>query len=138
MFERKNGELPPLKYKAGDKIMGYYSSVGVQMLVGGTVVRIEQSRSCLRDNQYEVKLEPELRDEDKEREFTWWINEKDVQPFKQDIWDRAVNHWKKYGELNRKAYLEYIRMFRALRGENDYISDARLEKELEEVRKKKG
>lgn len=132
MFDRKKEDIIPLKYKVGDKIMGYHSSIGCHVLVGGTVVEVEQSGSYLNENRYKVTLEPELCDGEKVKEVTWWIDENEVQLFKQDLWDRAVNHWKTHGELNRKSYLEFIRMHRALRGENDHISDAQLEKELEE------
>lgn len=137
MFDRKKDELPPLKYKVGDKIMGHHSSIGGQMLVGGVVVEATQSTSYLSENEYKVKLEHELCDDVNEDLF-WWINEKEAQPFKQSVWNRAVNHWKAHGEFNRKAYLEYVRMHKALREEPDDMSDAILEKQLDELHKAKG
>lgn len=130
MFDRKEGELPPLKYNAGDKIMGHHTSMGSSMLVGGEIVERNQSTSYLNDNAYVVKLEPELCEG---RETgTWRITEEEAQPFKQDVWDRAVRHWAEHCRLHRRAYLEYVRMRKALRGEPDDMSDAVLEKELSE------
>ncbi len=84
MFDRKNGELPPLLYNVGDKIMGYHMSMGVSMLVGGEIVERKQSTSYLDENEYKVKLEPELCQGCEEgRELTWWINEKEAKLFKQ-------------------------------------------------------
>lgn len=132
-FDRKKDGLPQLLYNVGDKIMGYHSSIGGQMLVGGEIVERKQSASYLDDNQYNVKLEPELCEGSKEgKDFTWWINEKEAKPFKQDTWDRAVRHWLEHGRLQRKAYLEHIRMHRVLREEPDDISDSVLEKKLYE------
>jgi hypothetical protein len=131
-FDRKEDELPPLLYNVGDKIMGYDTSIGGSMLVGGVIIERTQSTSHLDQNEYNVRLEPELcigREEGKV--ITWWIEEKEAKPFKQDVWNKAVKHWLEQGMLQRKAYLEHIRMFRALREEPDDISDDVLEKELE-------
>lgn len=136
MFERKPNELPPFKYNVGDKIMGYHSSIGMHMLVGGEIVEREQSTSYLDNNKYKVKLEPELCGEDKNKGFTGWLNENEAQPFNQEIWNNAVRHWLKHGELNSKAYLEYVRMHRTLRGENDNISDEELERQLDQIHNK--
>lgn len=138
MFGRK--ELLPLLYKVGDKIMGFHVSIGGQMLVGGTIVEAKQSTSYLDDNEYSVELEPELCEDGKEIkcEFTWWINEKEAKPFKQDVWDRSVRHWLEHCRLQRKAYLEYVRMHKALREEPDDMSDDVLEKKLDEKHKIKG
>jgi hypothetical protein len=138
-FDRKEGELPPLLYNVGDKIMGYQMSVGGQMLVGGEIIERQQSTSYLDQNEYKVKLEPELCEGCEEgKDLTWWIDEKEAKPFKQDVWNKAVRHWLEHGRLQRKGYLEYVRMHRALREEPDDISDDVLEKELEERRKVKG
>jgi len=131
MFDRKKNELPPLKYNVGDKVMGYHTSIGGQMLVGGVIVEVTQSTSYLNDNEYKVKLEPELCDGAKEDLF-WWLNEKEAQPFNQDIWQKTVRHWIEHNRLKAKSYLEYVRMHKALRGEPDDMSDAVLKKELEE------
>lgn len=133
LFERKKDELPPLKYKTGDKVMGYHHSIGGQTLVGGMIIDVRQSTSYLNDNEYDVKLEPDLCDEVKES--SWWITEKDAQPFEQYVWDRAVKHWKEHCKLQRMSYLEYIKMHRALRREKDDISNEELEKELEKKEK---
>jgi hypothetical protein len=139
MFDRKKDELPQLLYNVGDKIMGYHVSIGGQMLVGGEIVERKQSTSYLDENEYKVKLEPELCEGNEEgKDLTWWINEKEAKPFKQDVWNRAVKHWLEHGRLQRKGYLEFIRMHRALREEPYDISDALLEKELEERHKVKG
>lgn len=137
MFDRKKDELPPLLYNIGDKIMGYHVSIGGQMLVGGEIIERKQSTSYLDENEYSVKLEPELCEwngegKDSGKDSTWWINEKEAKPFKQDVWNRAVKHWLEHGRLQRKGYLEYIRMHRALREEPDDIGDDELEKELNE------
>jgi hypothetical protein len=139
MFDRKKNELPPLIYNIGDKIMGYHISIGCQMLVGGEIIERKQSTSYLDDNEYNVKLEPELRQGSEEgKDLTWWICEKEAKPFKQAAWDSAVRHWLEHGRLQRKGYLEYVRMHRALREESYDISDAMLEKELEERHNVKG
>ncbi len=137
MFDRKEKDIPPLKYKIGDKIMGYHSNVGWHGLVGGEIIEVEQSKSYLSDNEYKIKLEPELCGNDnngKKEVFTGFLAEGEAQPFKQDVWDRAVDHYIEQGLLQEKAYLESIRMHRALRGEPDNISDEQLKKELEEIR----
>lgn len=132
-FDRKKGEEPLLIYNIGDKIMGYHSSIGGHMLVGGEIIERKQSTSYLDDNEYKIKLEPELCNGcDIGKDLTWWINQKEAKPFKQDIWNRAVKHWFEHGKLQRKGYLEYIRMHRALREESDDITDEQLQKELEE------
>lgn len=128
MFDRDKTELIPLLYKVGDKIMGHHNSVGVDMLVGGTIIEIKQSTSYLADNAYNVRLEPEVCTEG--CKGTWWINEKEVKPFKQDVWDRAVRHWKDHLKLKEKSYLEYVKMFKALREENDEIGDEELLNEI--------
>jgi hypothetical protein len=110
MFDRNKNELIPLLHNVGDKIMGHENSVGVDMLVGGTIIEVRQSTSCLSDNSYNVELVPEVFTE--ECKGTWWISEKDVKPFKQDVWDRTVKHWKEHCRL---------KMFKALREENDEI-----------------
>lgn len=140
MFDRKENELPPFLYNIGDKIMGFHISIGGEMLVGGEIIGREQSRSYLNDNEYTVKLEPGLCEgcETGKEDITWHIGEKEARPFKQDIWDRAVRHWIESNKLKKKSYLEYIRMYRALRGEPDDISDSMLEKELDERHKIKG
>ena len=140
MFDRKKDELPPLLYNVGDKIMGYHVSIGGQMLVGGEVVERKQSTSYLDENEYKVKLEHELCLGCEEgKDSTWWINEKEAKPFKQDVWNSAVRHWLEHGRLQRKGYLEYIRMRRVLRCEPDNMSDDELEKELcERHGRKKG
>lgn len=138
-FERKEGELPPFIYNVGDKVMGHHLSIGGEMLVGGEVVERKQSTSYLDYNEYKIKLEPELHEGCEEgKDLTWWINEKEAKSFKQDVWNKAVRHWLEHGRLQRKGYLEYIRMHRALREEPDDMSDAVLEKELEERHKVKG
>lgn len=132
-FNRKKDELSPLLYNVGDKIMGYRVSIGGQMLVGGEIVERKQSTSYIDENEYKIKLEPELCEGcEVGRDLTWWINEKEAKPFKQDVWDRAVRHWLEHGRLQRKGYLEYIRMHKALREEPDDMSDSVLEKELDE------
>src|SRR3990167_3720821 len=94
MFDRKDGELPPLLYNIGDKIMGYHSSIGGQMLVGGEIVERTQSTSYLDDNEYKIKLELELCEGcEVGKDITWWIREKEAKPFKQDVWNRTVKHW---------------------------------------------
>jgi hypothetical protein len=139
MFDRKKDELPPLLYNVGDKIMGYHVSIGGQMLVGGEIVERKQSTSYLEENDYKVKFEPELCEGNKEgKDFTWWINEKEAKPFKQDVWNSAVKHWLEHCRLQRKGYLEYIRMHKALREEPDVLSDSMLEKELDEKHKVNG
>lgn len=133
MFDRKNGEFPPLLYNVGDKIMGYHMGMGVSMLVGGEIVERKQSTSYLDENDYKVKLGPELCDErDVGKDLTWWINEKEAKLFKQAVWENAVRHWLEHGRLQRKGYLEYVRMHKALREEPDDMGDDELEKELEE------
>lgn len=135
-FDRKKDELPPFVYSIGDKIMGYHSSVGDHVLVGGEIIEREQS---LDGNEYKVRPEPELCEgRDVGKDFILWINEKEAKPFKRYVWDRVVRHWLEYGRLQRKGYLEYVRMHRALREEPDDISDAVLEKELEEKHNVKG
>lgn len=129
MFDRKKDELPPLLYNVGDKIMGYHSSIGGH-IVGGEIVERQRSVSYLDDNEYKVKLEPELCQGEEGKDITWWISEKEAKPFKQGVWDRAVRHWLEHGRLQRKAYLEYVRMHKALRDEPDDMSDSKLEKEL--------
>lgn len=132
-FNRKKDELPPFLYNIGDKIMGYHVGIGSQMLVGGEIVERKQSTTYLDENEYKVRLEPELCEECVVMEdITWWISEKEAKPFKQDVWDRTVRHWLEHGRLQRKGYLEYIRMHKALREEPDDMSDAVLEKELDE------
>ena len=133
MFDRKKDELPPLLYNIGDKIMGYQTSIGGQMLVGGEIIERKQSTSYLDDNEYKVKLERELcQGCDTEKDLRWWINEKEAKSFKQEVWNRAVKHWLEHGRLQAKSYLEYIRMHRALREEPDDITDEQLQKELDE------
>ena len=144
-FDRKEGEYSPLLYNIGDKIMGFQISLGGEMLVGGKVIEVEQSKSYLDDNKYNVELEHEIEFEtelsfcNRERKdgmkITWWLDEKNAQPFDTEVWKKAVAHWVKHNELKRKSYLEYIRMHKSLRKEkaevND-ISDEELEKELKE------
>jgi hypothetical protein len=132
-FDRKKDELPPLLHNVGDKIMGYHVSIGGQMLVGGEIVERKQSTSYLDENEYKVKLEHELCERcEVGRDLTWWINEKEAKPFKQDVWNKVVRHWLEHCRLQRKGYLEHIRMYRALREEPDDITDDQLEKELDE------
>ncbi len=128
MFDRDKSELIPLLYKVGDKIMGHENSVGVDILVGGTVIDVRQSTSYLDSNSYNVELEPEICVG--ACKGTWWITEKNVKPFKQDVWNKAVKHWKKHLKLKEESYLEYVRMFRALREENAEIGDEELTNEL--------
>lgn len=132
MFERKKDELPPFKYNVGDKIMGYHTSIGEQMLVGGEITERKQSTSYLDDNVYNVDLEPELREGGEVgKVLTWWLNEKEAKLFKKDVWDRAAGHWLEHCRLQRKAYIEYVRMHKVLREESDAdISDEELEKKL--------
>jgi len=108
MFERE--KLQPLKYKVGDKIMGFHKFIGGEMLVGGEVIGVEQSTSYLVDNKYCVKL-------DGCGEKEWWIDEREAILFKQDIWDKVVKHWNEYEKLSGNAYLEYVRAHKALVGE---------------------
>jgi hypothetical protein len=131
MFDRDEKELIPLLYNVGDKIMGHENGVGVDMLVGGTVIEVRQSKSYLDNNSYNVDLEPEVVTG--ACKGTWWINEKEVKPFKQDVWNRVFGHWKEYLRLKEMSYLEYVKMFRALREENDEIGDEEL---LEEIGRK--
>ncbi len=132
-LDRKKDELPQLLYNVGDKIMGYHSSIGGQMLVGGEIVERTQSTTYLDDNEYKVKIEPELCQGCEEgKDFTWWITEKEAKPFKQDVWNKTVKHWIEHNNLKSKSYLEYIRMHKALREEPDDISDEQLQKELDE------
>jgi hypothetical protein len=49
-----------------------------------------------------------------------------------------VIHWLEHLRFNRKAYLERIRMFMAIREEPDNISDDMLEKKLIERHNVKG
>lgn len=137
MFDRKEGELPPLLYAVGNKIMGYHVSLGIQSLVGGEIVEAVQSTSYLDENSYKVKLEPELCGKDKEigKETTLWINEKEAKPFNQDVWNKAVGHWIEHNIFKEKSYLSYVRMHRALRGENDNIGDEEL---LSDIDKRHG
>ncbi len=127
LFDREEGDMIPLLYKVGDKIIGY-DSVGIDMLVGGTVIEVRQSTSHLHDNHYNVELEPEVVVG--ACKGTWWINGKGVKPFKKDIWNRAVKNWKQYLRLKEKSYLEHVRMFRSLKEENDKIEDEDLLKEI--------
>ena len=133
MFERKKGELPPFRYNIGDKIMGYHSSIGGQMLVGGEIIERTQSTSYLDDNEYKIKLELELCEGcEAGKDLTWWISEREAKPFKQEAWKKAAEHWLEHGRLQTKAYLQFIRMHRSLREESDDITDERLQKELDE------
>lgn len=133
MFDRKKDELPPFLYNVGDKIMGYRVSIGGQMLVGGEIVERTQSTTYLDDNEYKVRLELELCGGCEEgKDLTWWMSEKEAKPFKQTVWDRVVIHWLEHCRFQRKGYLEYIRMHKALREEPDDMSDRVLEKELDE------
>lgn len=139
MFDRKKNEFPSLKYKVGYKIMGYHTGMGSSMLVGGVIVEATQSTSYLDENEYKVRLELELCEVcEIGKDLTWRITEEEAQPFKQDVWDRTVRHWIEHCGLQRKAYLEYVRMHKALRGESDDMSDAVLEKELDEMHNAKG
>ena len=126
-FDRKKDDLIPLKYKVGDKIMGYNKSLGCDTLVGGVIIGAEQSTSYLGDNKYDVKIEHELCEKDVaegDAKITWWINEKEAMPFDQEIWNKAARHWLSHLDLKAKSYLEYIRMHRSLRRETDDISDS--------------
>ena len=126
----------------GDELIDYYCPSGFRFLTntgwicpdgstnhnaGGTVVEVRQSTSRLYDNHYNVELEPEVVVACK---GTWWIDGKGVKPFNQDIWNRSVKHWKEYLRLKEKSRLEYVRMFRALKEENDEIEDEELLKEI--------
>lgn len=137
MFDRKKDELPPLLYNIGNKIMGYHLSIGGQMLVGGEIIERTQSTSYLEDNEYKVRLEPELlKGCEEDKDTTWWITEKEAKPFKQEVWNKAVAHWLEHCELQTRSYLQYVKMYRALREEPDDISDEQLQKELDtKVRK---
>lgn len=138
-FDRKDDELPPFLYNIGDKIMGYYTGMGNDMLVGGEIIERKQSTSHLTHNEYNVKLEPELCEGCEEgKVIAWWIDEDDVKPFKQDAWNKAVIHWLEYGRFKKKVYLEHVRMHMALREEPDDISDDMLEKVLAERHRVKG
>jgi hypothetical protein len=127
LFDRDKGELIPLLYNVGDKIMGY-DDVGIDMLVGGTIIEVRQSTSHLCDNHYNVELEPEVVVG--ACKGTWWINGKGIKPFKQDVWNNAVKHWKEYIRLKEKSHLERVRMFKALKEENDEIEEEALLKEI--------
>ena len=131
MFDRKEGEFPPLLYKVGDKIMGY--GTGSESLVGGEIIEVVQSTSYLSENSYMVRLEPELCGKEKEngQEPSLWIKEKDVKPFNQEVWNKAFGHWIEHNRLKRASYLSYVRMYRALRGENDNLGDEELWEEIE-------
>ena len=133
MFDRKEGELPRLLYKVGDKIMGYHNSVGMSSLVGGEIVEAVQSTSYLDENSYNVKLEPELCSLGKEngKEISFWINEKEAKPFNQDVWNKAAAHWMEHNMLKEKSYFAYVRMHRALREENDSLGDEDLRKDID-------
>ncbi len=133
MFDREQGKLPPLLYKIGDRIMGYHQNMGGGYLVGGEIIECEQSKSYIDcGNKYKVKLEGELLVLGSEDgELYWWLTEKEAQPFDDEIWKKAVEHWIEYGRLHKKAYLEHIKMHRALQRKEE-ISDEDLESLLKE------
>ncbi len=128
MFDRNKGELIPLLYKVGDKVMGHDSGTGIDMLVGGTIIEVRQSISHISDNSYNIELEPEVCTG--ACKGTWWIIENDVKLFKQDVWNKAAKHWKEHLKMKEKSYLEYLKMFKALKGENDEIADEELQEEI--------
>jgi hypothetical protein len=129
MFDRGKDELIPLLYNVGDRVMGHENSLGIDMLVGGIVIDVKQSTSYLESNSYNVKLEPEVCT-GVACKGTWWIDDKNVIPFEQDVWNMAVKHWREHLDLKEKSYMEYVRMFRTLREENDEIGDKELREEI--------
>lgn len=125
-FEREEKE--PLKFKVEDKIMGYHTTgYGALMLVAGEIVGAEQSTDYLHDNEYEVKLIPELLDDSMKEGVTYHLPEKEARPFDGVRVLRAIEHWKNEMRLKADASGEHIKMLKLLYPEN--YKDEKKEKE---------
>lgn len=117
-YERKPEDMKPLKFKVGDKVMGYAQRLGIGMLVGGEIVDCRQSKSHLNDNDYLVKFEPEISPheiyEGARDTGDWWIDENDCVPFDQTRWLEAVKHYKNEHRLRADAWNEHLKMLTSL------------------------
>lgn len=118
MFERK--EKIELKYKIGDKLMGYAEGIDGGAFVAGIVIVAEPSTTCGFDNEYKLLLDcrivekKEVEDGKKIKIDTWWIGEKEATPFDEDRFIRALAHVQKRRECIKMAREEYIAMHKEL------------------------
>lgn len=115
-FERQEKE--PLKFKVGDKIMGYYTGHGAWVLVAGEIVEAKQSGTYLQDNNYDVRLIPELLDDSMKEGVTFQLSEKEARPFDETRALQAIKHWKNEMRLRAEAHEEHVMMLKLLYPEN--------------------
>jgi hypothetical protein len=93
MYERKPEDMKPLKYKVGDKIMGFAQGLAFEMVVAGEVINTRQSTSHLNDNEYNVKLLECIRVPGQPDRKDFWIDEHEARPFVQEVFDKAFSAW---------------------------------------------
>lgn len=111
-FEKQ--EKDPLKFRIGDKIMGYHTGPGIWTLVAGEIVDAKQSNSYIRDNEYNVRLIPELLDNGMKEGVIFHIPENKARPFDEVRVLQAIKHWKNEIRLRAEALEENISMLKLL------------------------
>lgn len=108
-FERK--KLEELRFKVGDKIMGYHRGLGMNTLVAGTITKAEQEVSVFSENSYEVELEKEFELHEGAK---FHLQENEAVKFDKEQFLIALEHFSKSGIYNQKSYEEHQLMIKAV------------------------
>ncbi len=108
-FERT--KLEELKFKVGDKIMGYHRGLGMNTLVAGTIVKAKQETSIFGANLYEVELEKEFELHEKAK---FHLRENEAVKFDKEQFLIALEHSNKSGLYSQKSLEEHQLMIRAI------------------------
>lgn len=108
-FERK--KLEELKFKVGDKIMGYHRGLGMNALVAGTITKAEQEASIFSENSYEVELEKEF---ELQKGAKFHLQENEAVKFDKEQFLIALEHFSKNGIYAQKSFEEHQLMIKAI------------------------
>ncbi len=106
-FERT--KLDELKFKVGDKIMGYHRGMSVHTLVAGTVIKAEQETSIFGSNSYDVELEKEFELHDG---AMFHLREDEAVKFDKERFLSALEHSNRSCMYNEKSIEEHQLMMR--------------------------
>ena len=92
-----------LKFKVGDKVMGFHRFGGNQVLVGGAVIKAKATTDHISDNSYSVKMLEEIPQPEEYKREIWNIEEYQLAKLDNKIWGYVLFNWINYLRLNERA-----------------------------------
>lgn len=88
-------DIKPL-YEIGTKVMGFHNVLGSGHIIAGSISLVVKSTTSSQANLYQI--------EGIDKEFGGFLDEEEILPFDQEIFDKALSAWKEYVQLYARCH----------------------------------